>query len=112
LLIIGAAYYIITESEWIVSVVDWVNEKWGSFQRNKEGVKYSQDLKKGTEAVGDSDDDEKIITNTKGGTNEPVNQRKKGGDDLEGANTKEAPSENLIDINKYTDSGDEHEGNA
>lgn len=105
-LILGAAYYVITESEWIVGVVDWINDTWNSFKGQADtGFKYSQEFTKGSESVGDSDDDEKIVSNS--GEDKDISKRKKN-DDLEGGEVKETPSEDLIDINKYDDSDDEN----
>lgn len=109
-LILGAAYYVITESEWIVGVVDWINDKWSSFRGESDGKGYSKDLNRGPESVGDSDDDEKIISNNRDDQQQKSSQRKRRGDDLESiSSTKnESSNENLIDINKYADSDDEN----
>lgn len=101
LLVLGAAYYIITESEWIVTLFDWLSDKWSSLT-SKNKLKYSKGLGNLPDSCGDSDDDEQIVSTKKTGGS----QRAKGKDDLEG-DKKEAPGENLIDINKYHDSDDD-----
>lgn len=107
LLVLGAAYYVITESEWIVGVVDWINDTWSSMKGQSETYKYSQEFNQNPDSVGDSDDDEKIVSNSAEPSKSDVSQRKKN-DDLEGGEAQESPSENLIDINKYEDSDDEN----
>lgn len=67
---------------------------------------YSKEFNKGPESVGDSDEDDKIVTGINDEKN--LNQRRKNeGDDLEGGKD-EAQADNLIDINKYEDSDDEN----
>lgn len=107
LAILGAAYYVITESEWIVGVVDWINEKVASLKGEENNAfSYSKEFNKGPESVGDSDEDDKIVTGINDEKN--LNQRRKNeGDDLEGGKD-EAQADNLIDINKYEDSDDEN----
>lgn len=102
LLLLGGAYYVVTESEWVVNVFDWASDKWSNVQNNK--YKYSKELGKEPDSIGDSDDDENIVSNKQGGTS--INQRPKTKDDMEGS-TQELQEQNLIDINKYGDSDDE-----
>jgi len=99
--VLGAAYYIITESEWIVTVFDWISEKWSSLSSSKH--KYSGNLNSKPDSIGDSDEDEQIVTSKNKGA--PA-QRSKPKEDLEFAG-KDETGENLIDINKYHDSDDD-----
>ena len=93
---LGAAYYIITESEWIVTIFDWLSDKWSSLT-SKDKIKYSKGLGGFPDSAGDSDDDEKIVSSKKA----EGSQRSKGKEDLEG-DKKEATEDSLIDINKYS----------
>jgi hypothetical protein len=104
LLLLGGVYYIITESEWVVNLFDWANDKWTGFQSSDKKYKYSQQLGQEPESVGDSDDDEKIISNKEG--NIESTQRGKNKEDIEGSQSKPQDQE-LIDIDKYNDSDEE-----
>lgn len=109
LLILGGAYYVIAEQEWVMNIYDWITDK-ASNLKSSDNFKYSRDLGQQNTALGDSDDDEKIVTGKQEKVS--VNQRSKNKDDPEGANT-DAPSQSqeLIDINQYADSDDEDKQN-
>jgi hypothetical protein len=106
LLLLGGAYYVITESDWIVNLFDWVNSKWSNLQSgaNNDNYKYSKEMGSLPESVGDSDDDEKIISNTEGSIT--ATKRGNNKDDMEKDPSK-APEQELIDIDKYNDSEEE-----
>ena len=106
LLLLGGAYYVITESEWIVNVFDWISDKWSGLSSGGDNrYKYSKQFGDEPNSLGDSDDDEKIVSNEEGGSSS-AQQRSKPKADIEGT-AGEKPGENLIDINQYADSDDE-----
>lgn len=102
LLILGGAYYVVTESEWVVNAYDGIRDKINQFKGDKN--QYSSNLDKHPDTLGDSDDDEKIVSNKQ--ENVSINQRGKAKGDFEKAKT-EAPSQELIDINQYGDDSDD-----
>lgn len=105
LLLLGGAYYVVTESEWIVNVFDWASDKLPNWANSQQKQGYSKELASLPGTVGDSDDDENIVTNQEGDIS--VNQRGKKKGDLESTAKESQPSENLIDINKYGDSDED-----
>lgn len=104
LLLIGGAYYVVTESEWIVHAFDWISDKWTGLSGSSDPYKYSKQLGQNPDTIGDSDDDEKIISSLPEG-GDSINQRGKAKE--EDAKEEPQPNENLIDINKYADSDEE-----
>lgn len=108
LLLLGGAYYVVTESEWIVNAFDWISDKFSGLSKSGAGsgkYGYSKNLDQNADTLGDSDDDEKIVSNNEGNISSAT-QRGKPKEDIE-ADNPEKKGENLIDINQYADSDDE-----
>jgi hypothetical protein len=116
LLLLGGAYYVVTESEWFVNAFDWVSDKFSSMTTSggasgKYG--YSKDLGANADSLGDSDEDEKIVSGKEGNLSSAI-QRGKPKADIEADNKPEnaeqpteTQGEKLIDINQFADDSDD-----